>query len=64
MRHRDREPDDRSALKFDVIKHGEPPFPRFTTPGPVSRHLDRKGYEATTGIGPDLFQAVATRCAG
>jgi acetamidase/formamidase len=46
------------ALKFDVIKHANLPFPRFTTPGPVSRHLDRKGYEATTGIGPDLFQAA------
>ena len=25
------------------------------TPGPVSRHLDSKGYEVTTGIGPDLM---------
>ena len=30
-------------------------FPRFTTAGPVSRHFDEKGYEVTTGIGPDLM---------
>jgi acetamidase/formamidase len=24
----------------------------------VSRHFDAAGYEATTGIGPDLFQAA------
>ncbi|MEZ5738027.1 MAG: acetamidase/formamidase family protein [Burkholderiaceae bacterium] len=29
--------------------------PRYVTPGPVSRHLDQKGYEVTTGIGPDLM---------
>jgi len=29
--------------------------PRFTTPGPVTRHLDGKGYHVTTGIGPDLM---------
>jgi amidase len=32
--------------------------PRFTTPGPVSRHLDSAGYEVTTGIGPDLMSAA------
>ena len=25
------------------------------TAGPVTRHLDAKGYEVTTGIGPDLM---------
>ena len=29
--------------------------PRYVTPGPVSNHFDRKGYEVTTGIGPDLM---------
>jgi acetamidase/formamidase len=29
--------------------------PRFTTPGPVTNHLNTKGYEVTTGIGPDLM---------
>jgi acetamidase/formamidase len=46
------------ALKFDVVKQSALSFPRFTTPGPVTRHLDAKGYEATTGIGPDLMQAA------
>jgi acetamidase/formamidase len=41
--------------KFDLIKGANLAFPRFTTPGPVSRHLDSKGYEVTTGIGPDLM---------
>ena len=29
--------------------------PRYVTPGPVTRHFDTKGYEVTTGIGPDLM---------
>ena len=29
--------------------------PRYVTPGPVTSHFDRKGYEVTTGIGPDLM---------
>ena len=33
-------------------------MPRFTTPGPVSRHLDAKGYEVTTGVGPDLMEGA------
>jgi acetamidase/formamidase len=43
------------AAKFDLVKGANLAFPRFTTPGPVTRHLDGKGYEVTTGIGPDLF---------
>ena len=46
------------AARFDLIKGANLSFPRFTTPGPVGRHLDQKGYEATTGIGPDLFEAA------
>ena len=45
------------AARFDLIKGANLKFPRFTTPGPVTRHLDGKGYEATTGIGPDLMEA-------
>lgn len=45
------------SLTFDLVKEANLRFPRFSTPGPVSRHLDEKGYEVTTGIGPDLFQA-------
>ena len=43
------------TLTLDLIKGADLAMPRFTTPGPVSRHLDDKGYEVTTGIGEDLF---------
>jgi acetamidase/formamidase len=43
------------ALKFELIKGANLRMPRYVTPGPVSRHLDSKGYEVTTGIGPDLM---------
>ena len=48
----------RVALQFDLIKQVPLSYPRFRTPGPVTRHLDARGYEATTGIGPDLMQAA------
>jgi acetamidase/formamidase len=43
------------SLKFELIKGARLRMPRYVTPGPVSRHLDAKGYEVTTGIGPDLM---------
>jgi acetamidase/formamidase len=43
------------ALTLDLVKDANLSMPRFTTPGPVSRHLDEKGYEVTTGIEPDLW---------
>jgi amidase len=46
------------ALGFDLIKQTPLSYPRFTTPGPVTRHFDAKGYEVTTGIGPDLMEAA------
>jgi acetamidase/formamidase len=46
------------ALKFDLIQQTPLSFPRFKTPGPVTRHLDAKGYEVCTGIGPDLMEAA------
>lgn len=52
------------VLKFDLIKNANLPFPRFTTPGPVSRHLDAEGYEVTTGIAPDLMEASRAAVAG
>ena len=51
------------VLTLDLVKDANLKTPRFTTPGPVTRHLDAKGYEVTTGIGPDLMTA-ATRCGG
>lgn len=44
------------VLTLDLVR-GEPEDPRFTTSGPVTRHLDVRGYEVTTGIGPDLMAA-------
>jgi acetamidase/formamidase len=52
------------VLSFDLVKAAGLRFPRFTTAGPVSRHFDAKGYEATTGIGPDLFQAARDAVSG
>lgn len=46
------------ALKFELVKQTSLAFPRFTTPGPVTRHLDAHGYEVCTGIGPDLMEAA------
>ncbi len=48
----------RVALQFDLIKRMPLAFPRFTTQGPVTNHLDAAGYEVTTGIGPDLMEAA------
>jgi acetamidase/formamidase len=52
------------AAKFELVKGANLPFPRFTTPGPVSRHLDVKGYEVTTGIGPDLMAGARAAVSG
>ena len=46
------------ALTFEVEKGANLKTPRFTTPGPVTRHLDAQGYEVTTGVGPDLMQGA------
>jgi acetamidase/formamidase len=46
------------AVTIDVLKGGAPKFPRFKTPGPVTRHLDFGGYDVTTGVGPDLMTAA------
>jgi acetamidase/formamidase len=46
------------VVKLDLIKSTPLAAPRFSTPGPVTRHLDGAGYEAFTGIGPDLMEAA------
>lgn len=48
----------RVGLQFDLLKREPLAFPRFRTAGPVTSHLDAKGYEVATGIGPDLMQAA------
>lgn len=52
------------ALTIDLVKDAQLKFPRFTTPGPVTTHLDAKGYEVTTGIGTDLMAASRDAVAG
>lgn len=52
------------VLTLDLVKGSNLKTPRFTTPGPVTRHLDAKGYEVTTGIGPDLMAASRDAVAG
>jgi acetamidase/formamidase len=52
------------AAKFELVKGARLAFPRFTTPGPVSRHMDVKGYEVTTGIGPDLMEGAKAAVSG
>lgn len=52
------------AARIDLIKDARLRFPRFETSGPVTRHLDAKGYKATTGIGPDLMQASRDALSG
>jgi acetamidase/formamidase len=54
----------RVALQFDLIKQTPLAYPRFRTPGPVTRHLDSKGYDVTTGIGPDLMAAARAAVRG
>lgn len=48
------------TVKLEVVKNMQLNFPRLSTPGPVTRHLDSDGYEVTTGIGPDLLQSAKT----
>ncbi|MEP2641974.1 acetamidase/formamidase family protein [Roseobacter sp.] len=52
------------VLTFDLVKGENLKMPRFTTPGPVTNHLDSKGYEVTTGIGDDLMQAARDAVSG
>ena len=52
------------VVKFELSKGENLKFPRFVTPGPVTRHLDAKGYEVTTGIGPDLMEATKNAVRG
>jgi amidase len=48
----------RLAVCLDLVKAADLPSPRFSTPGPVTRHLDAAGYDVTTGVGPDLMEAA------
>jgi acetamidase/formamidase len=52
------------TAKFELVKGANLKFPRFVTPGPLARHVDHKGYEATTGIAPDLMEATKAAVLG
>lgn len=47
-----------ATVTLDLIKDEKLLMPRFTTPGPVSQHIDQAGYEVTTGVGEDLMQGA------
>ncbi len=47
-----------TVLTIDLVKNAGLKTPRFTTQGPVTRHLDAKGYEVTTGVGSDLMEGA------
>jgi acetamidase/formamidase len=52
------------AVKFELEKGANLAFPRFRTAGPVTRHFDAKGYDVTTGIGPDLMVGARAAVSG
>ena len=51
-------------MKLDLVKGANLKFPRFRTAGPVTKHLDAKGYDVTTGIGADLMEGAKAAVAG
>ena len=53
-----------AVLTLDLVKAANLKFPRFTTAGPVTRHIDADGYEVTTGIGPDLMSGARDAVSG
>jgi acetamidase/formamidase len=52
------------TLTFELEKAADLKFPRFQTPGPVTRHNDAAGYDVTTGIGPDLMSGARDALSG
>ena len=52
------------VLSFDIIKRTPLKMPRFSMPGPVTRHLDAKGYDVTTGVGDDLMSGARDSVSG
>jgi len=46
------------TLKFTLQKRANLRRPQFAIPSAPTRHVDERGYYATTGIGPDLMQAA------
>lgn len=48
----------KATLKVTLEKNAAPAFPRLRVGAPVTRHLDARGYDVATGIGPDLMNAA------
>lgn len=46
------------VIHVELEKQANIPSPRFSTFAPVTRHLDTKGYQVTTGIGTDLMTSA------
>ena len=47
-----------AVLTLDIDRQLKLRTPCFTTPGPVTSHFDKKGYEVSTGVAPDLMEAT------
>jgi acetamidase/formamidase len=50
--------------RLGLVKGERLRFPRFASSGPLTRHIDSRGYDATTGIGPDLMEAACDAVRG
>ncbi len=46
------------TVRIELQKGRQLKYPHFSTPGPVTRHLDAKGYEVATGVGPNLMASA------
>jgi acetamidase/formamidase len=44
----------RATLRFSIVRQGAPPWPTFTTRGPVERRGAENGSIGTTATGPDV----------
>lgn len=46
------------TAQFERIKGAQLPAPQFETAGPVTRHLDGKGYYVAIGVSANLMSAA------
>lgn len=52
------------AVRFELVKNTKIKFPRYRVPGALTHRNDAKGYDVTTGIGPDLMQGARDAVSG
>ena len=52
------------AAKFELVKKAKIKFPRYRVRGAEYHRADAKGYDVTTGIGPDLMQGAKDAVSG